>query len=143
MNADSTFLKIQKAVADVPLESILQTAKSIAKDTNIPFIPLVITLLETLIRWRPLANSLIRTGAETTAFVQNVKNGNLHTEEEVQADRERAEIMAMLDQMIEIAAEDGELSDEELSYLMVIAKEVDINEKAVIAKVKMKCLQNR
>ena len=45
--------------------------------------------------------------------------------------------------MIEIAAEDGELSNEELSYLMEIAKEVDINEKAVIAKVRMKCLQNR
>lgn len=143
MNADSSFLKIQKAVANVPLESILQTAKSIAKDTNIPFIPLVITLLEILIQWRPLANSLLGTGAETDAFVQNVKNGNHHTEEEIQATRERAEIMAMLDQMIEIAAEDGELSNEELSYLMEIAKEVDINEKAVMAKVRMKCLQNR
>ena len=51
--------------------------------------------------------------------------------------------VTMLDQMIEIAAEDGDLSEEEFSYLMDIAKEVDINEKALIAKVKMKCVQNK
>ena len=170
MNAQNTFLKVQNIVNNIPLEGILETAELIAKDSNIPFLPLVVKLLKNLIKFRPAANALLGTGAQTAAFVQNVKTGNfpikedacdtyeesndMHDEanemsenayemsdEEKAAAAERAEILTMLDQMIEIAAEDGELSDEELGYLIDIAREVDVNEKALLAKVKMKCLQ--
>lgn len=158
MNTQDTFLKVQNVVKNVPLEGILETAELIAKDSNIPFLPLVVKLLKNLIKFRPAASALLGTGAQTAALFQNAKTGNfpvkeetsdMHEEanemsdEEKAAAAERAEIMTMLDQMIEIAAEDGELSDEELGYLINIAREVDVNEKALLAKVKMKCLQNK
>lgn len=155
----NTFYKIQSVMNSIPLEGILETAESVA-----PLIPAagtpilyVIKALKLLIKARPVAQSLFNIGAsvanaikqpagETEAEDMAASESNEcppMTDEENQADIERAEIMTMLDQMIEIAAEDGELSEEELSYLMDIAQEVGINEKAVIAKVKMKCTQNR
>lgn len=60
-----------------------------------------------------------------------------------QAAAEEDDIRAILDQMIDIAAEDGDLSDEEAQYLIDIAKEAGINEQVVLAKVKMKCMSNK
>lgn len=150
-----TFSKILNVVNAIPLQGLLETAEGI-----VPLIPAagtpllyVIKALKLLLKARPVANSLMGTGASEdnasdnptthTPAVDTPEQDPVMTNEEMRAARERAEIMTMLDQMIEIAAEDGELSDEELSYLIDIAKEVDINEKTVIAKVKMKCAQNR
>ena len=167
MDADKTFLKVQAAMQNMPLESILETAESLAPLIPAAGTPLlyVVKLLKMLIKWRPVANRLLVTGAETAALVQNARTGNgpidrtvrdvcgkagdMHDEanemsdDEKAAAAERAEILAMLNQMIEIAAEDGELSDEEMGYLMDIAREAGVNETAVLAKVRMKCLQNK
>lgn len=155
----NTFYKIQTVMNSIPLQGILETAESVAPLIPAAGTPLlyVIKALKLLIKARPVANSLLNTGASVANAMQQPA-GNIEsidmaasesnecppmTDEENQAANERAEVMAMLDQMIDIAAEDGELSDEEFSYLMDIAKEVDINEKALIAKVKMKCVQNK
>ena len=157
--AKDTFSKILNVVNDIPLQGLLETAEGI-----VPLIPAagtpllyVIKALKLLLIARPVANSLLSAGVSDETASDNSTTQRvpvdvpasesdsypMMTNEEMRAARERAEIMTMLDQMIDIAAEDGELSDEELSYLIDIAKEIDFNEKAVIAKVKMKCAQNR
>lgn len=151
MDAENTFLKVQKAMQSVPLESILETAESVA-----PLIPAagppllyVIKFLKMLIKWRPVANRLLGTGVQTAALVQNVGTGNEPIDrndcdicgEEKAAAAERADLQAILDQMIEIAVEDGELSDEEMGYLKDIAREAGVNETVLLAKIRMKCLQ--
>lgn len=157
MESKNTLLKIQNAIQSMPLENILATAKSISKETNIPFLPLVITAIELLIKWRPLANNLLSTGAQTVASIQNAPTNNakkvshimsdnaseMSDEEKEKAEAEQADIMAMLEQMIEIAAEDGDLSPEEEKLLVGIAQEAGISESVVLAKVKMKCLQKK
>ena len=155
----NTFYKIQTVMNSLPLQGILETAESVAPLIPAAGTPLlyVIKALKLLIKARPVANSLLSVGASNTNEPQSsdmqstpVDRASSEsnecpamTDEEKQSANERAEIMTMLDQMIEIAAEDGDLSEEEFSYLMDIAKEVDINEKALIAKVKMKCVQNK
>ncbi|MBR6130529.1 MAG: hypothetical protein IKQ20_01565 [Bacteroidales bacterium] len=155
MESKNTLLKIQNAIQSMPLENILATAKSISKATNIPFLPLVITAIELLIKWRPLANNLLSTGAQTVASIQNAPTNNAkkvshimsdnasEMSDEEKAEAEQADIMAMLEQMIEIAAEDGDLSPEEEKLLVGIAQEAGISESVVLAKVKMKCLQKK
>lgn len=155
MESKNTLLKIQNATQSMPLENILATAKSISKETNIPFLPLVITAIELLIKWRPLANNLLSTGAQTVASIQNAPTNNAkkvshimsdnasEMSDEEKAEAEQADIMAMLEQMIEIAAEDGDLSPEEEKLLVGIAQEAGISESVVLAKVKMKCLQKK
>ena len=155
----NTFYKIQTVMNSLPLQGILETAESVAPLIPAAGTPLlyVIKALKLLIKARPVANSLLSVGASNTNEPQTSDMQSTPvdmassesnecpamTDEEKQSANERAEIMTMLDQMIEIAAEDGDLSEEEFSYLMDIAKEVDINEKALIAKVKMKCVQNK
>ena len=167
MNAENTFLKVQSAIQNAPLESILETAESVSLEMPAvgKVLEVVIKLLKSLIKFRPLANNLLGTGAQAASLIQNVKNGNapmdkttnnickessdkyevtcdLSEEENVEA-AEHAEILTMLDKMVEIAAEDGELSDEEMEYLIDIAREVGMNERVLLEKVKMKCLQNK
>ena len=144
MDTKDAFLKIQNVVQSVPLESILATANAIARDTNIPFLPLIITLLEKLVKWRPVANALLGTGMQTANAINAAmsQTANINSEES-QESYEQAEIRAMLDQMIDIAAEDGELSPEEERYLIDVAQQVGISEQVVLEKVKMKCLTNK
>lgn len=144
MDTKNAFLKIQNVVQSVPLESLLSTAKTVAQVVNIPFLPLIITLLEKLIKWRPVANALLGTGLQTAdainaAMSQPVDKSN----EASQAAAEEDDIRAILDQMIDIAAEDGDLNDEEKQYLIDIAREAGINEQVVLAKVRMKCMSNK
>lgn len=149
----NTLLKIQDAIQNAPLESILETAESVALVIPAAGQPLalVIKLLRILIQLRPAANALLDTSLQTSAFFQNVNSSNpmpddlfnvMEGEDKINS-AARAEIMVMLDQMVEIAAEDGELSPEEEGYLLDIAREAGVNENALLAKVKMKCLQNK
>lgn len=144
METRNAFFKIQNVVQSVPLESLLSTAKTVAQVTNIPFLPLIITLLEKLIKWQPVANALLGTGLQTAdAISAAMSHPDDMSNAASQFDSEEEEIRDMLDQMIDIAAEDGDLSDEEAQYLIDIAKEAGINEQVVLAKVRMKCMSNK
>ena len=144
MDTKNAFLKIQNVVQSVPLESLLSTAKTVAQVVNIPFLPLIITLLEKLIKWRPVANALLGTGLQTADVISAAMSQPVDMSNEAsQAAAEEDDIRAILDQMIDIAAEDGDLIDEEAQYLIDIAKEAGINEQVVLAKVKMKCMSNK
>ena len=144
MDTKDAFFKIQNVVQSVPLESILTTAKSIAKDTNIPFLPLIITLLEKLVKWRPVANALLGTGMQTANAINAAmsQTANLDSEESNEAS-EQDELRAMLDRIIDIAALDGDLSPEEEQSLIDFAQQAGVSEQEVLAKVKMKCLINK
>lgn len=146
MDTRNAFLKVQNVVQSVPLESLLSTAKTVAQVTNIPFLPLIITLLERLIKWRPVANALLGTGLQTADAISAAMSQPVDmsmSNEASQAVAEEDEIRAILDQMIDIAAEDGDLSDEEKQYLIEIAREAGVNEQVVLAKVRMKCMSNK
>lgn len=144
MDTRNAFLKVQNVVQTVPLESLLSTAKTVANVVNIPFLPLIITLLEKLIKLRPVANALLGTGVQTMdAFASMKQPAAAMSNMASNPVSEEDEIRAILDQMIDIAAEDGELSDEEKQYLIDIAREGGINEQVVLAKVRMKCMSNK
>lgn len=144
MDTRNAFLKVQNVVQSVPLESLLSTAKTVAQVVNIPFLPLIITLLEKLIKLRPVANALLGSGLQTADAINAAMSQPVDMSNEAsQATAEEDDIRAILDQMIDIAAEDGDLSDEEKQYLIDIAREAGINEQVVLAKVRMKCMSNK
>ena len=141
-NAQDKILKIQNVVQSLPLESILSTAELVS--TLIPGMPIVIKVLRVLIKWRPMASGLLGTGAQMLGPQSADMNqpDDLGNADEM-AEAEDSEIRAMLDEMIAIAAEDGELSPEEEQYLLDVARDAGMDEKVVMAKVKMKCMSNK
>lgn len=141
MEVKNSLLKVQNAVQSMPLESILETAEMVADAVNIPFLPAVIKVLELLVRAQPVADSLLGTSIKVSDSIADIKNANKNIDAEDGA--ERAEMMDILDQMIDIAADDGELTPEEEECLLDMVRELGLNEKVVLAKVKMKCLQNK
>ena len=141
MEVKNSLLKVQNAVQSMPLESILETAEMVADAINIPFLPAVIKVLKLLVKAQPVANNLLGTSIKVTDSIADIKNANKNIDEE--NDAERAEMMDMLDQMIDIAADDGELSPEEEECLLDIVRNLGLSEKVVLTKVKMKCLQNK
>ena len=141
MEVKNSLLKVQNAVQSMPLESILETAEMVADAINIPFLPAVIKVLKLLVKAQPVANNLLGTSIKVTDSIADIKDANRSIDAE--GDAERAEMMDMLDQMIDIAADDGELTPEEEEYLLDIVRDLGLNEKVVLTKVKMKCLQNK
>lgn len=141
MEVKNSLLKVQNAVQSMPLESILETAEMVADAINIPFLPAVIKVLKLLVKAQPVANNLLGTSIKVTDSIADIKNANKNIDEE--NDAERAEMMDMLDQMIDIAADDGELTPEEEECLLDMVRDLGLNEKVVLTKVKMKCLQNK
>lgn len=145
----NTLLKVQSTVENLPLDSILVTAEMVAGFLPIPYIDKVIKLLRILIKWRPVANNLLGVSSQAVGFFQNPNNGNIQNNEntvknsdEMMTAMDREEIMAMLDQIIDIAAEDGDLSPEEEQCLLDVVRQAGVNEQMVLAKVKMKCISN-
>ena len=143
MEVKNSLLKVQNAVQSMPLEGILETAESVAPLIPAAGTPLlyVIKVLKLLIKIRPVANNLLDTSIKVTDSVADIKNANKIIDAE--NDAERTEMMDMLDQMIDIAADDGELSPEEEECLLDIVRNLGLSEKVVLTKVKMKCLQNK
>ena len=141
MEVKNSLLKVQNAVQSMPLESILETAEMVADAINIPFLPAVIKVLKLLVKAQPVANNLLGTSIKVTDSIADIKDANRSIDAE--GDAEQAEMMDMLDQMIDIAADDGELTPEEEEYLLDIVRDLGLNEKVVLTKVKMKCLQNK
>lgn len=141
MEVKNSLLKVQNAVQSMPLESILETAEMVADAINIPFLPAVIKVLKLLVKAQPVANNLLGTSIKVTDSIADIKDANRSIDAE--GDAERAEMMDMLDQMIDIAADDGELTPEEEECLLDIVRDLGLNEKVVLTKVKMKCLQNK
>lgn len=141
MEVKNSLLKVQNAVQSMPLESILETAEMVADAINIPFLPAVIKVLKLLVKAQPVANNLLGTSIKVTDSIADIKDANRSIDAE--GDAERAEMMDMLDQMIDIAADDGELTPEEEECLLDIVRDLGLNEKVVLTKVKMKCIQNK
>ena len=143
MEVKNSLLKIQNAVQTLPLEEVLDTAESVAPLIPAAGTPLlyVIKVLKLLIKARPVANNLLGTSIKMTDSIADIKNANKNIDDE--NDAERAEMMDMLDQMIDIAADDGELTPEEEECLLDMVRDLGLNEKVVLTKVKMKCLQNK
>lgn len=144
MEVKNSLLKVQNAVQSMPLESILETAESVAllipppTNTAISF---VIKVLNILVKARPVADNLLGTSIKVSDSIADIKNANKNIDAE--NDAERAEMMDILDQMVDIASDDGELTPEEEECLLDMVRELGLNEKVVLAKVKMKCLQNK
>ena len=141
-NTQDKLLKIQNMVQTLPLESILETAELVS--TLIPGMPIVIKVLRILIIGRPVVSNVLSAGVQmldpqSAGMNQSAAFGNA----DETAETEDSEIRAMLDEMINIAAEDGELSPEEEQYLLDIARDAGMDEKVVMAKVKMKCMLNK
>ena len=149
LKVQSTMLKVQDKVKNLPLDGLLTTAEGIAGFLPVPYLDKVIKLLRLLIRWRPLANSLMGVGTQTVSlFSASGKTppsalSEPTNDEAADETKETADILSILDEMVEIAAEDGDLSPEEEKLLVEIAQEAGISESAVLAKVKMKCLQKQ
>lgn len=131
---ENIFLNVQCAIQNFPLEEILETARFISKEVNIPFLPGVIVVLERILKFKPLVNVVMEGATKTTRILNPTKDvENQELDEEDQS-------MALLEELIAIAAEDGELSPNEEEYLCEIAREVGVDERQVLYKVKMKCM---
>ena len=150
-NVQNALLKVQSTVQGLPLDGLLATAEMVAGILPVPYIDKVIKLLRILIRWRPIANGVMGMGAQAVSIFSPSGGQTLPglsapanadmTDEALEESKETADILSMLDEMVEIAAEDGDITPEEEELLIDIAKEAGLNEKAFLAKVKMKCLQ--
>ena len=140
MEVKNSLTNFQSIIQSLPLEEILKTAESLS--TQVPkgaagisssaadessatskCIAYVIKLLKMLISCKNVLGS----NTDKADSAANFQDGSPE------------EMMGLLDEMIDVAAEDGELSSEEEENLLDMARDLGLDEKAVLKKVKKKC----
>lgn len=129
MEKNDTLNNIQNAVKNAPLASILEAAEGVACVVGIPGLPIIIKILKMLIKLQPAANGVMDAAVQTKNVKQN---------EEKMSRQEAREI---LEEMIDIATEDGVITPDEEAFLRKKAVAAGVDPEDLMFKVYHKCKQ--
>lgn len=131
MAVSETKLKqIQGIIEEFPLAEVLEVAEVVAGFIPIPGLPNIIKVLKILCKIQPSAGKLV--GAAGNAM-------NKGSQEQV----EREKALQNLDVLVEIAVEDGEITEEEKKFLLTKARELGLNEDDFMFKVNHLASKNK
>lgn len=127
MEEKNTLAKIQHTVKNAPLASILEAAEGVAAVVGIPGLPIVIKILKMLVKLQPAANGVMNAAVQTAAMKKS--------QEEIA----RSEAREILEQMIDIAIEDGVITSDEEAFLKKKAIAAGVDPEDLMFKVHHKC----
>lgn len=120
--AENTLTKIDEILNDAPLEEIFETAEIIASAFPIPGLPIIVKILGYCVKLRPAASAGLKLANNIAA-----NSGEGASQNEDSPQNEIAEKNEILEQMIDIACEDGVIDDEEEKFLRAQAVEAGLN----------------
>jgi len=126
----TTILKIKENVDKVDLNQVMQIAEGVADFLPIPGIDYVIKIMRILVRLKPAASAAL---SATANFMGNGQP--------VERQMSQDEIAERLEEMVNLALEDGVLTAEEEHELMDAAAGYGLNPNEFIAVVRDRCNQ--
>lgn len=126
----TTILKIKDNVDKVDLNQVMQIAESVADVLPIPGIDIILKIIRILVRLKPAASSGLSAAANFMGKGQPI-------EREMSQD----EIAERLEEMVNLALEDGVLTADEERVLMDAAAGYGLDPNEFIAVVRDRCNQ--
>lgn len=127
MGKKNTLANIQQAVKSAPLGPILEAAEGVAAVVGIPGLPIIIKILKMLVKLQPAANGVMDAAVQNAAVKKS--------QEEIA----RYEAREILEQMIDIATEDGVITPDEEAFLKKKAIAAGVDPEDLMFIVQHKC----